>query len=55
MDNYIEYKLSKVRARMKPEIVPHIFTFQPNILCLKTKRREFGQILSKSQNDLLTQ
>ncbi|KAB0794888.1 hypothetical protein PPYR_11727 [Photinus pyralis] len=26
MENYIEYTLSKVSARMKPNIVPHIFS-----------------------------
>lgn len=30
MENYYEYTLSKVRARMKPDIVPHIFTCQPD-------------------------
>ncbi|XP_028146575.2 uncharacterized protein LOC114340056 isoform X1 [Diabrotica virgifera virgifera] len=28
MENYMEYTLSKVAARMKPEVVPHIFTCQ---------------------------
>lgn len=30
MDNYIEYKLSKVNARLKPDIVPHLFACQPD-------------------------
>lgn len=30
MDNYIEYKLSKVKARMKKDVVPHIFRCQPD-------------------------
>lgn len=29
MENYIEYKFSRVRARMKPDVVPHIFARRP--------------------------
>lgn len=28
MDNYVEYRLSNVKIRMRPEALPHIFTCQ---------------------------
>lgn len=30
MDNYMEYKLSKMNARLKPDVVPHLFSCQPD-------------------------
>ncbi|XP_066258136.1 uncharacterized protein [Euwallacea similis] len=28
MENYLEYRLSKIKIRMKPNVVPHIFLWQ---------------------------
>ncbi|KAJ8929194.1 hypothetical protein NQ314_008358 [Rhamnusium bicolor] len=30
MEIYVEYKLSKVSARLKPNVVPHLFACQPD-------------------------
>lgn len=32
MENYVEYKPSKVKARIKSNLVPQIFTCQPDKL-----------------------
>lgn len=59
MDNYIEYKLSKVRARMKKDVVPHIFRCQPDrqtplksrILSEKRQRKkEVADLIKSSEN-----
>lgn len=42
MENYMEYKLSKVKARMKLTIVPHKFACQPDRNLL-TKPRQFSE------------
>ncbi|XP_060535632.1 uncharacterized protein LOC132707717 [Cylas formicarius] len=42
MENYLEYKLSTVRARMKPEVVPHKFACQPGRRFISTKQRVFS-------------
>lgn len=57
MENYIEYKLSKVAARMKPDVVPHIFTCQqdkrmsmPRVSSeIRARKRKISEIISESE------
>lgn len=57
MENYLEYRLSKVAARMKPDVVPHIFTCQPDKRKneprvgseKRAKKRKISNILTESE------
>lgn len=48
MENYMEYKFSKVKARMKPTIIPHKFACQPDRNLL-IETRQFSEILRKKE------
>ncbi|XP_030751406.1 uncharacterized protein LOC115878932 isoform X2 [Sitophilus oryzae] len=60
MENYYEYKLSKVQARMKPDVVPHIFACQtdkksnnPRISSeIRSRKRKISEILIDSEMNL---
>ncbi|KAG5863370.1 hypothetical protein JTB14_000995 [Gonioctena quinquepunctata] len=49
MDNYLEYRLSKVKARMKPSILPHLFECQPERQSVSEKPRLFEEILARKK------
>lgn len=57
MENYLKYRLSKVKARIKGDVVPHIFACQPDKAVHKTTRltserrdrkRKVDELLCKS-------
>lgn len=60
MENYYEYQLSKVQARMKPDVVPHIFTCQPDKKNsnprlrseIRSRKRKISEILNDSEGCL---
>lgn len=54
MENFFEYRFSKVAARMKPGVVPHIFSCQPERTepqpnNEKIVKRQFSDILTESE------
>ncbi|KAJ8938642.1 hypothetical protein NQ314_011381, partial [Rhamnusium bicolor] len=51
MENYMEYKLSNVRARMKPD-VPHKFACQPDQNLLLTNPRLLSEIRARRKEIL---
>lgn len=57
MENYMEYKISKVAARMKSDVVPHIFNCQqdkrvsvPRLSSeIRARKRKITEIISESE------
>ncbi|VEN56054.1 unnamed protein product, partial [Callosobruchus maculatus] len=56
MENYLEYKLSKVKARMKDDVVPHIFACELDGVAAKAsghmaRKGEFSELLCNQDAD----
>ncbi|KAK4881368.1 hypothetical protein RN001_004687 [Aquatica leii] len=49
MANYMEYKLSNVRARINEDVVPHLFMCQPDKQTSKKRARELSEIRSRKK------
>ncbi|KAJ8928477.1 hypothetical protein NQ314_018964 [Rhamnusium bicolor] len=49
MENYVEYKLSKVSARLQPNVVPHLFACQPDKSSSKKRVRESSEKRSRKK------
>ncbi|KAJ8969210.1 hypothetical protein NQ314_001865 [Rhamnusium bicolor] len=49
MEIYVEYKLSKVSARLKPNVVPHLFACQPDKSSSKKRVRESSEKRSRKK------
>lgn len=47
MDNFIEYRLSKVQARMKADVVPHIYVYQKDRQLVSSQPRLLSEKMTR--------